>query len=721
MDAPTLYRQLQDYALWKQQLASCLAEFQSWFTAHRFGNSDMITGLREALETLQGSQYRLALVGEFSRGKTELINALLMSSHGQRLLPVKPGRSTLCVTELYCDTNSPRQCLRLLPVETRRQPGTLHNFLQQPEAWHSISIDSRDPASIAEAIHELGETRAVSAEEAQALGFNSQTLPAAGANLLLIPAWRHALINIDHPLLQLGLRIIDTPGLNGLGDDTVATLQQLAQADTVIFLNSADSGLGQRELQFWREQLNPLRSRGTNLLSVINKVDTLRDEPDTDSPVDTRLQQLRQQQSEQLQTQVDAVLPLSARQALVARQRQNPQTLQQSQWPLLDEAMATALQQHQQRYQHSGKLLSVVALMHSTCNLLQDSQQRATDEADALEQATEANRHKHHLEQLRERIREEQTEYDHQALRLRTHQNAIGRQQQGMLRQISALQLEEWLVTLQSQTHDGCSGKTVQAGLDQFFGALRQQMVQLQLSADQANESLRHIFEQSGLPLTDESLQPLDLHSQPQELDHLQAQANSFIRHLGPVVMVRRQPLAEFLRALTNACRERNQRMTEHLQRWLRDALSPLSTNTNQQKQQLDQQLLKLSEYQLTHHDQCQRLQQLQDNIRQNQQALSELKRMLTDIQQVLPAPTDIPTLTDTASDASSDSHSDTNSDKHIANNHNTIDANNDTESDTENDMDTQRDIQAIAALVSDPVSEPTTEAADESDTAKTT
>jgi hypothetical protein len=36
------------------------------------------------------------------------------------------------------------------------------------------------------------------------------------AGYVHIPAWRHALINIDHPLLRMGLSIIDTPGLNAL-------------------------------------------------------------------------------------------------------------------------------------------------------------------------------------------------------------------------------------------------------------------------------------------------------------------------------------------------------------------------------------------------------------------------------------------------------------------------------------------------------------------------
>ncbi|OYV82880.1 MAG: hypothetical protein B7Z70_00485, partial [Acidithiobacillus ferrivorans] len=44
-----------------------------------------------AYETEQDS-LRIALVGEFSRGKTELINALFFADMGARLLPSSPGQ-----------------------------------------------------------------------------------------------------------------------------------------------------------------------------------------------------------------------------------------------------------------------------------------------------------------------------------------------------------------------------------------------------------------------------------------------------------------------------------------------------------------------------------------------------------------------------------------------------------------------------------------------------
>ena len=53
--------------------------------------------------------------------------------------------------------------------------------------------------------------------------------PGAGGDdgMLEIPRWRHAIINFPHPLLQQGLVILDTPGLNAIGIEPDLTLNQL--------------------------------------------------------------------------------------------------------------------------------------------------------------------------------------------------------------------------------------------------------------------------------------------------------------------------------------------------------------------------------------------------------------------------------------------------------------------------------------------------------------
>jgi hypothetical protein len=58
--------------------------------------------VQQLLERLHQDKLIVAFVAEFSRGKSELINAIFFADFGQRLLPTA-GRTTMCPTELLHD------------------------------------------------------------------------------------------------------------------------------------------------------------------------------------------------------------------------------------------------------------------------------------------------------------------------------------------------------------------------------------------------------------------------------------------------------------------------------------------------------------------------------------------------------------------------------------------------------------------------------------------
>ena len=70
-----------------------------------------------------------------------------------------------------------------------------------------------------------------------------------------IPCWRHAIINFPHPLLQQGLVILDTPGLNAIGTEPELTLNLLPNAHAVLFLLAADAGVTKTDLDVWNQHL----------------------------------------------------------------------------------------------------------------------------------------------------------------------------------------------------------------------------------------------------------------------------------------------------------------------------------------------------------------------------------------------------------------------------------------------------------------------------------
>jgi hypothetical protein len=68
--------------------------------------------------------------------------------------------------------------------------------------------------------------------------------------------WRHALISFPHPLLKRGLVILDTPGLNALGNEPELTINMLPAAQAVLFVLAADTGVTRSDLDMWEHHVH---------------------------------------------------------------------------------------------------------------------------------------------------------------------------------------------------------------------------------------------------------------------------------------------------------------------------------------------------------------------------------------------------------------------------------------------------------------------------------
>ncbi len=194
-------------------------------------------------ERIQSQRFRLAIVGEFSQGKSTLLNALL----GEEIQPVRaiPCSGTLTTLKygaekrVTCHYKNGRQ--EDIPVEQYQQKASI-------------------PEEIA-----LGD------ELAQGLAASTITE-----------------IVLEHPGLELcrhHVEIVDSPGLNEHPDRTAVTERLLQDADAAIFLANASRPLtqGERELlTSLKRQLqkdNPDEPAG-NLFVLVNFMDMLRTQQD---------------------------------------------------------------------------------------------------------------------------------------------------------------------------------------------------------------------------------------------------------------------------------------------------------------------------------------------------------------------------------------------------------------------------------------------------------
>lgn len=342
--ASSLSTKITEYSEWRANLIATIDEYIDWL-----GQADSIDAIQELRlydikEALKKDQLVMAFLAEFSRGKTETINALFFSDFNQRLLPSAPGRTTMCPAEIFWDARE-EPCIKLLPIETRKSDDTLTYLKTTQDAWHKVRLDITSPEAMKETLKALVQKREVDLETAKSLGFWNEDDPSmrrllAEKGTVEIPMWRHALINYPHPLLKNGLVVIDTPGLNTMGAEPELTLSIIPNAHAVLFLTATDTGITKSDMQIWSDYA---QKRSAHKLVVLNKIDILWDGLETEAEVNALILKQIQNTARELGLDARNIFAISAQKALVAKIRKDQVLLKRSGIGLLEDALANQL------------------------------------------------------------------------------------------------------------------------------------------------------------------------------------------------------------------------------------------------------------------------------------------------------------------------------------------------------------------------------------------
>lgn len=260
------------------------------------GDDSNAERLAELLAKLRTQTFNLVVFGEFKRGKTTFINALL----GQPLLPAAVVPLTSVVTILHY---GPQTQVEVEFLDGRRT-------LITPESLPEYVTERGNPTN------------------------------AKGVRVVRVA--------VPSPLLRNGLQIVDTPGVGSVYEhNTEATREFLSQVDGAILLVASDPPISRGECEFLRE----IRPHVARLFVVQNKIDQLRPLEVVES-----LEFTEEVLGDMLGQGEVEVFPLSAREALEAQLTGDSDRLADSGLPrFVDE-----LRRFQQQEQAQTLVVSVV-------------------------------------------------------------------------------------------------------------------------------------------------------------------------------------------------------------------------------------------------------------------------------------------------------------------------------------------------------------------------
>ena len=445
-------------------------------------------------QRLASDRLVLAFVAEFSRGKSELINALFFADTGRRVLPATPGRTTMCPVELAWDSQQPPG-LSLLPIATRRSGQTIAALRDQPEAWVHQPLPVDDADALADALQAVVRAAWVPVADARALGFWSDEHPEDNPprdvhDQVEVPAWRHALINWPHPLLQRGLVVLDTPGLNAIGAEAELTLALLPSAHAAVFLLAADTGVTKSDLAVWRDHLG---DRGMARFVVLNKIDALEDPLLSAAQVAAQVQAQCDETAATLGVDAQQVFALSARRALAARLAGDDAALAASRLPALEQALLAQLLP--QRCQVMARLVEdgLLLLQQAALRRLTDRQRQNAEQLAELRGLRGKSTARLHL--MSRRLDGEVADFERCGPRLTALRSVLMRQLHGVLDGLAGQHLRDAV----RQMRDGSDAGFLKLGAARAFARLRAQLLAMIDEADRGAADIEQML-QVGLP-----------------------------------------------------------------------------------------------------------------------------------------------------------------------------------------------------------------------------
>ena len=574
---------------WRDDLAQAIADYQSWVERQGFADGEQDLRVYELIETLQSDKLTVALVGEFSRGKTELLNAIFFSDYKQRLLPSSAGRTTMCPTELrWIELDGP--CVKLLPIETRKTALTISDYKRTPIHWttlHILKLGSAD--EINEAFSEITRTKKVTVREAQELGlYNSriESVQSSTKELVDVPVWRHAIVNFPHPLLKQGLAVLDTPGLNALGHEPELTLNTLPNAQAILFVLAADTGVTKTDLEVWTNHVNAIK--GNTHLVVLNKIDILWDELQQDTAISKGIARQIEETSRALHVDRKIIFPVSAQKGLVARIKNDRTLIEKSGLPALEHTLSEeiipcrhALIRNRIVHEISGRVESNRALIESR---LTSVNKQLTD-LKAL-----SGRNLDAIQKMIARMRQEKQKYDKELEGFQITRAALSRQAQILLGFLSMKSLDELIVKTRVEMNETWTTRGLKSGMATFFKGTLERMEKVSQEADEIRKVIEAIYLRLHTEYGLSKIIPprLSLLTYVMEFKKLEERANAF--RDSPVTVMTEQHfvIKKFFITLVSQARQLFNECNTTAKNWFQAAVNPVFAQIQQHKVMID-------------------------------------------------------------------------------------------------------------------------------------
>ncbi len=584
----TLSKRFGDYKRWRDDLIVVISHYQARLQSEGLANAEEDLRIFELIETLKSDKLTVAMVGEFSRGKTELINAIFFADYKQRLLPTEAGRTTMCPTELQYDADQPPG-IELLPIETRKSSETIAEYKRSPTDWATVSLELDDPEKMAEAFGEVVKTKNVSIDEAKALGLYNPEVPES-ASIVKVPVWRHAIINYPHPLLKHGLVILDTPGLNSLGTEPELTMSMLPKAHVILFVLSADTGVTKSDLQVWKEHVCVAQGeRNGGRIVVLNKVDTLSDELRHEDTVAASISRQTQETAAALGISKYHVFPVSAQQGLIGKIKYDQAMVSKSGLPVLERKLSDEIIPAKQALLRE-RIVQEIGGNIDTTKAMIDTRLSVTN-AELKELQGMRGQNQDVVQEMVKKVAHDQETYDKELENVDATRQVLTDQVTFLLDYLSMDAFDRLIAATREDMQGSWTTHGLKAGMKTFFDGTTTTMGKVQKQTHRIKGLVEAIYQQFHIEhgLAKIKLESFALQPFVKELKRLHQEAEIFRNSTTMVMIEQHFVIKKFFITLVSRARVLFSECNQAAAQWSKAIMTPVFAQIHEHKSMVDQ------------------------------------------------------------------------------------------------------------------------------------